>query len=102
MTAVQCDLDRAVRVRAKGDDAALGERGEHRGVRVAEQVVPSARDHRRARCDRGEERRRGGTAAAVMRDLQEIGVSNVADQPGFGFALDVAGQERGKPRRAQP
>lgn len=67
---------------------------------MSEEVIASARDHGGLRTDGGEKRGCRRAPAAVMCDLQQIGVTDAGDELRLCFAFDVACHQCGKPAGA--
>jgi len=89
--AVGGDRDRAVPVGPVERDPGRGQPLHHRGVRMAEAIPVSGRDHGHAGTDRGDEARAAAGLAAVVRDLQDLGARG--PQARLGAGLDVPGQQ---------
>lgn len=94
---MEIEFDRVVAIGPQHANSPLLQRAQHIGVRMSEQVVTAARDHRELRMDGVEEGRSGGAVAAVMGDFQDVRPQIALQQLRFRFALDVAGHEDARP-----
>ena len=92
-SSTEIDFDRAVEVGSQHLNVPLPQPLQHLGVRMSEEVPPPARDDRDVRKDGIEECRSGGTAAAVIRDLEDVRAEVALGEPRLGFVLDVAGHQ---------
>jgi hypothetical protein len=101
MPVCNCHPDGAVEVGAERFDVPVAQSGDHGVVRVAEEIVSAAGDHRDPRPHRGEDGLRGRAAAAVVSDLQEVRATDVVRELRLRFMLDVARQQRGEASGSQ-